>query len=623
MYIKKLKVNNFGKLENREIELNKKINVIYGENEKGKSTLLKFIQGTLYGLSKNKNGKEISDFDKYKPWGKEEFSGRIEYTLDNGESFEVFRDFKKKSPKIYQNMEEITSTFNVDKSKNIDYFFEQTGIDENTLMNTAFSEQKELKIDKQEESNIIQKLSNLVSTGDESISYKKVIDKINKKQLEEIGSDRTSGRPINIAKERLVELQEIRRNLLIYKQRLAEIDKRKKENEKILTEKEKYVEIVNEIKRNTENLKIKYAEISLASNIDLDYKNEKAELIKKYKDKSEEKVKPNIVLIILDVVAAIASVVTFAMLENLWVGGILSAITLLLAAINIIILQKQKKRIKESNNKIELENAKVKNEIEILEKAKDEKMREIENKQKQHDDELEILNEGIIGKYGYFISKETIYEILDLPYENLLKEKDYAEKGYSDFKIEMTKTELEEETITKELEKLVEIEEEIELKDKEIEYLNKRNNMYNAVKKSIEVAYNNVKESISPHFIESLSDTVKRVSEGKYKNVMLKDEDGIIVELENGENVKAERLSVGTIDQMYLALRLNSIKEISEENIPIILDESFVYFDDKRLRNILKTIIEEYDNQVIIFTCSKREQNILKELNQEYNLINL
>ena len=35
------------------------------------------------------------------------------------------------------------------------------------------------------------------------------------------------------------------------------------------------------------------------------------------------------------------------------------------------------------------------------------------------------------------------------------------------------------------------------------------------------------------------------------------------------------------------------------------------------------TIIEEYDNQVIIFTCSKREQNILKELNQEYNLINL
>ena len=47
---------------------------------------------------------------------------------------------------------------------------------------------------------------------------------------------------------------------------------------------------------------------------------------------------------------------------------------------------------------------------------------------------------------------------------------------------------------------------------------------------------------------------------------MLKDEDGIIVELENGENVKAERLSVGTIDQMYISLRLSALNEITEES---------------------------------------------------------
>ena len=67
MKIQKLKINSFGKLENKEIELKEKINIIYGENESGKSTLLKFITGMLYGLSKNKNGKEISDFEKYKP----------------------------------------------------------------------------------------------------------------------------------------------------------------------------------------------------------------------------------------------------------------------------------------------------------------------------------------------------------------------------------------------------------------------------------------------------------------------------------------------------------------------------------------------------------------------------
>lgn len=50
----------------------------------------------LYGISKNKNGKEISDFDKYKPWDENEFSGKIIYTLDNKDKFEVFRDFSKK-----------------------------------------------------------------------------------------------------------------------------------------------------------------------------------------------------------------------------------------------------------------------------------------------------------------------------------------------------------------------------------------------------------------------------------------------------------------------------------------------------------------------------------------------
>lgn len=49
------------------------------ENESGKSTLLTYIKTAFYGISKNKNGKQISDFDKYKPWSGEEFSGKIKY----------------------------------------------------------------------------------------------------------------------------------------------------------------------------------------------------------------------------------------------------------------------------------------------------------------------------------------------------------------------------------------------------------------------------------------------------------------------------------------------------------------------------------------------------------------
>ena len=58
---------------------------------------------------------------------------------------------------------------------------------------------------------------------------------------------------------------------------------------------------------------------------------------------------------------------------------------------------------------------------------------------------------------------------------------------------------------------------------------------------------------------------------------------------------------------------------ITDENMPIILDESFVYFDDNRLKNILKFLNENYqDKQIIIFSCSNREMHALEELGIDY-----
>ena len=76
----------------------------------------------MYGISKNKKGKEISDFDKYKPWSGEEFSGKLEYELDNKEKYEIYRDFSKKNPKIFnENMEEITKELLI-KLKEMNFF---------------------------------------------------------------------------------------------------------------------------------------------------------------------------------------------------------------------------------------------------------------------------------------------------------------------------------------------------------------------------------------------------------------------------------------------------------------------------------------------------------------------
>ena len=83
-------------------------------------------------------------------------------------------------------------------------------------------------------------------------------------------------------------------------------------------------------------------------------------------------------------------------------------------------------------------------------------------------------------------------------------------------------------------------------------------------------------------------------------------------------------MSVGTIDQLYLSLRLSMTEDLSKEKMPIILDEAFAYYDTQRLENILKYLVNTYpDRQIMIFTCTEREKDVLTKLNIPYNLIHL
>ena len=150
------------------------------------------------------------------------------------------------------------------------------------------------------------------------------------------------------------------------------------------------------------------------------------------------------------------------------------------------------------------------------------------------------------------------------------------------------------------------------------------NNSYNIAKECLEKAYAKVKSSISPRFIKNLSDIISKISNDRYNNIVLTDDEGLKIEVQNGSYMPVSRLSVGTIDQLYLSLRISSIDELSSENMPIILDETFAYFDNERLENILKYINTNFkDTQIIIFTCSNREKDVLDKLNINYQIINI
>lgn len=81
--------------------------------------------------------------------------------------------------------------------------------------------------------------------------------------------------------------------------------------------------------------------------------------------------------------------------------------------------------------------------------------------------------------------------------------------------------------------------------------------------------------------------------------------------------IPAEQLSRGTLEQVYFCLRIAAAQMLSpEEPFPFLLDDVFVYYDDQRIHAALE-LLKDLDTQVILFSCHKREQNIMKTLLQQ------
>ena len=623
MKIKNIKINGYGKLEDVEINLGDKINIIKGNNESGKSTLLNFISSSLYGISKNKKGKEISDFDKYKPWNTDAFSGKLEYELDNGDDYEIFRDFKKKTPEIYKNGKDVTFDYSIDKTKGSEFFTEQTGINEEMFLNTFMSEQEEVKLNKASQTSIIQKLSNMVSTGNENISYKKTIDKINKKQLEEIGSERSSGRPINIVNDKIEDLKEEIDEISKYKDKKYELEQEKQNLSKDF-EDEKYVlSLLRNVKTLKEKNSISREKIKILDNeIDgySEMQNEKNKEIEILKSEKKEKRKSHKLIYIMFILL-IAVITVISIVSNQKLLLILDGIVALIGIIFFIVDRKNKRNARNINKKYLEKLTKIEEDINRLEDIKKLKFAEVSKIEEELENLEEKENEKIVNEFKDKVDEKQINDILSARYEDIVDLINQKEESLSNYKVSEKKMEIENENIVENLENLVSLEEDLDRLYEEKEELESINEIYNLVKQNLEEAYEEMKSNITPDFILEIQNIISNATNGKYKKCLV-DEDGIKIENESGSYISIDRLSIGTIDLIYLALRLSAAKSISDEKIPIILDEAFAYYDKNRMKNILR-YLNNNNNQVIIFTCTNREIKVLEEEKIEANIINL
>lgn len=621
MLIENLQINNFGKLKNKNIELNNGINVIYGENESGKTTLLKFITSMFYGVNKNKNGKRISDFEKYTPWEEGEFSGKIKYKLDNEEEYEVYRNFAKKNPQVLDKLgNDVSKNYTIDKTYGNKFFFEQTKVDEELFNMAMVIMQQEVKLDEKKQNILIQKASNIMLTGEDDVSYKKIISKLNKKQTEEIGTEKSPTKPLYLTRQRIEELGRKKAELENILPLQYEIEDKKIDIEKDVKHGEKELELLQSIQKMQNEAKIEEEKIDINIKSKKETENKKQEeedRLNNIKSKKIEK-KSLKMLYIIPILLTIFSIILFLINQK-----IISYIGIALDIISIIVISliqiKENKKYKKIKDEERQEKNNIKNKIEVLENEIKEKEKIINEKQNELNIKINLNKQELKNKFQEINNIENFFEN-EIDSENILNEQKYI----NDLKLELTRLEMQRKEILEKLENKSQIEEELENLRENLGGLIEYNETINIAKEGIEKAYLKMKEDITPKFSINLSNAIQNISSGKYKTVKVNEEDGLIVETENGNYVPADVLSIGTIDQLYLSLRISSINELTKEIMPIILDETFAYFDNERLGKVLEFLNKEYkDRQILILTCTNRENEILNKMNIEYNKIEL
>ena len=699
MKIKNIKVNAYGNIENKDINLEEGINIIHGENESGKSTLLNYIISIFYGISRNKDGKALSDYEKYKPWNSNEFSGRISYKLENGEKYEIFRDFNKKNPKIYNDkLEDISDRFETDKKDGSKFFIEQTGIDKQMYLSTVVSTQEEVRLDEKNQNMLIQKIANLAGTGEDNVSYKKALIKLQEKIRDEIGTNKTSQKPINIIEKEIVEINNKIVETEKYRNRKYEIDAEKEQILSELKELEQQKQILQELQNsmkseeetknrleireknrkdniakineltnqkntiNAESERVQSAKNHLQDIIkghkeNIEKLNSEIEKIANEKEETQEKEKPSISFIVITVVLAIALICSIILIKNYIVSGILGVA--LIANIVFYVINKNKQKVNKAKlrekinqekqyKREKLENQKqqiianvnttekklekqeeeekqvnselsmLKGQIILLEKNNEKITEEIEQDNKAIKEESNKNKQQIIEKY----KDKNINDLLYInDYQNYISK---IEETINNNRIRIKGLEIEYNTIVPQLDEMVVLEEKREADKEKLAELREKESIINIAIENLMDAYEEMKTTITPKFTKNLSESIQKISSNKYNKVTINDENGMIIENNRGEYVEAIKLSTGTIDQLYLALRLSMIDELSKENLPIILDESFAYSDNNRLKNMLQYLTSDLNNhQTIIFTCTDREQKMLEAMNIPYNVVEL
>lgn len=674
MYIKEIDIQTFGGISNKKVEFSNGLNVIYGVNESGKSTVIAFVKFIFYGISGKK-----TDFRRYIPLSGEPMCGSIT-VCDGSSEYEIFRTSKgAKSKRVSVINKTSGEMLSPEEAQNIGKILFSLG--EDAFLNTLFVSNISNKISGGD-GEIFSRLSNLCESGDESTSYEKIASKIDEDILS-LSSPRRKNAVIPLLEGRLSDLSARlkRANESGEKLKLLDEDLKNIKNtlDKKIQEKKECELSVETAKRFADRQRIfglKDKILSSESELEgLESELKRLDMGRFDKIKSvsgsdekrfltsddaaggaeelilKERLKNAVFQKKAAILCAVLSLVLTAVFAALFpvlciISGIFLALGIAFYAfahknlgqtegkIDKIKKQKEENRTfaenflkktslssKESYISLKNEYTASLSKSEVL-KSKIEMTKKTLSLQR---DEFSLLLNESLNRYG-LPDEETLFaELKNVSCTSAdcgeaeinLK---ILEKEILDLQTKSNKCEFEIYSLKTGTDDILSLEEQLENTYAELSEKKSELETITAAKEILEYAASEQQNNFAPSLAENVSKIFGNITNGAHTDVIIDKTFGAHFKSDSGYADEII-LSKGALDQLYFAIRFGIIDMINEKNAPVFLDDVFSQYDDFRLKTVFSYLCEYAKHtQVIISAC--RKGDIPKE-NENINIINL
>nr|WP_315085728.1 AAA family ATPase [uncultured Lachnoanaerobaculum sp.] len=621
MKLLSLHIDGFGKFKNKDLQFADNMNIVYGYNEAGKSTIFMFIEAMFYGLERAKGRASKSDtWTKFKPWGNGDiYGGNLRFSYQD-KNYRIERDFTKTATTPFAVVNE-TDGKNVE---NPGEFLKEAlcGLSQTAYSNTVSISQLKSATDAKMVVELKNYIANMNTTGNMSLNINKASDFLKEKKKAFTASlDPDAAKTYNQnlteirALEKKISSPEFSTHLKTLKEADAITEKRIID---LNSQKESLIESIASKRQHLSDLGFNDKKTIIELQNDLNkgyndylsaYENEKKSINKVY----------STIFLVLSIVSVILAGYIFKTGKSNFLTTA-TGISYQFAMVLFIIIC-------------------------LASLIFASYIYTVHNKDNRHLTELKVNLIAIMARVGSFdsITEENIHranktlssklrifdemeadiakcEALSADIENLRAKKAAYASGIDAKK----QNEWELEKLMEKLAKLKEANTSLKNIIAENDKIRFEIDAIDLATETLKNLSQTIKNSFGLYLNKDASELIEGITGGVYDSISIDENFNVFLNTPN-RLVPIEQASSGTMDQVYLALRIAAgrLMQGRAKELPFIFDDSFVNYDSIRLRAALLWIANNVPEQIIVFSCHMREAQLMTATMQDFNLIEL